>query len=86
MRPKLLRLAGVSINSLIRTQGIGDTYRIYLDCERDGIDFHLATIPEDFDLKPKEDFDPVYMSRLFDLGYQMAKNGYPWHRAPPGFE
>jgi hypothetical protein len=31
-------------------------------------------------------FDPVYMRKLFDLGYKMAKNGYPWAKAPPGFE
>jgi predicted patatin/cPLA2 family phospholipase len=84
--PKILHIAGVSISSLIRTQGIGDMYRIYLDCQRDGIDFHLAYIPEDFDLKPTEEFDPVYMGRLFEIGYQSAKSGYPWKKAPPGFE
>jgi hypothetical protein len=82
--PKILYVAGVSIGSLIRTQGIGDMYRIYLDCRRDGVDFNLAYIPGDFDLKPTEEFDPVYMGKLFDLGYQLAKNGYPWDKAPPG--
>ncbi len=86
VHPKILSIADESISSLIRTQGIGDIYRIYLDCQRDGIDFNLAYIPDDFDLKPKEDFDPVYMGRLFELGYEMAKNGYPWVKAPPGFE
>ena len=86
VHPSLLQLAGVTVTSLIRTQGIGDLDRIYLDCERDSIDFHLAYIPGDFDLKPKEEFDPVYMGKLFDLGYQLAKKGYPWDKAPPGFE
>lgn len=83
--PKIFPIAGISIESLIRTQGIGDMYRIYLDCQRDGIDYNLAYIPENFDLKPKEDFDPVYMGELFDLGYNLAKNGYHWDKAPPGF-
>ena len=86
VKPKILAIAGESINSLIRTQGIGDMYRIYLDCQRDGLEYNLAYIPEDFDLKPKEDFDPVYMGKLFDLGYQLAADGYPWEKAPPGFE
>ena len=86
VHPSLLQLAGVTVTSLIRTQGIGDLDRIYLDCERDSIDFHLAYIPGDFDLKPSEFFDPVYMGKLFDLGYQLAKKGYPWEKAPPGFE
>jgi predicted acylesterase/phospholipase RssA len=86
VKPKILPIAGISINSLIRTQGIGDMYRIYLDCQRDGIDFNLAYIPGDFDLKPNEEFDPVYMGKLFDLGYGMAVEGYPWDKAPPGFQ
>ena len=86
VHPKILPIASVSINSLIRTQGIGDIYRIYLDCQRDGLEFNMAFIPETFDMKPKEEFDKDYMGKLFDLGYQMAKNGYPWKKAPPGFE
>ena len=86
VKPKIIPIAGISISSLIRTQGIGDMYRIYLDCQRDGIDYNLAYIPEKFDEKPQEDFDPVYMGKLFDLGYNMAKDGYPWEKAPPGFQ
>lgn len=84
VKPKIIPIAGVSINSLIRTQGIGDMYRIYLDSQRDGIDYNLAYIPETFDQKPKEEFDPVYMGKLFDLGYDFAKKGYPWDKGPPG--
>ncbi len=25
------------------------------------------------------------MEKLFDRGYQMAREGYPWEKAPPGF-
>ncbi len=85
VHPSILPIANVSIDSLIRTQGIGDMYRIYLDCQRDGIDFNLAYIPEGFDATPKEDFDPVYMGKLFDFAYELAKEGYPWSDAPPGF-
>ena len=86
VHPKIMRIAGVSIDSLIRTQGIGDMYRIYLDCQRDGIAYNLAYISEEFDQPSNEDFDPVYMGKLFDYGHQLAENGYPWDKAPPGFE
>jgi hypothetical protein len=46
----------------------------------------LAFIPDEFDVDPKEPFDLEYMGELFDLGYRMAKGGYPWSKAPPGFE
>jgi predicted patatin/cPLA2 family phospholipase len=85
-KPKIFPILNRSISSLIRTQGIGDLYRIYLSAQRDGMDYNIAFIPSDFKEKPKEEFDPEYMNKLFDLGYQMAKNGYPWEKVPPGFE
>lgn len=86
VKPKLFPIAGRSIKSLIRTQGIGDLYQIYSAARRDGLDFNLAYIPDDFEMKPKEAFDPAYMTRLFELGYNMAKTGYPWKKEPPGYK
>lgn len=81
----VLPIASRTIDSLIRTQGIGDLYQIYALCERDGNDFNLAYLPSDFTDEPSEGFDPVYMKKLFDRGYRMALGGYPWHKWPPGF-
>ena len=85
VKPKIVPILHNTISTLIRTQGIGDLYRIYLGTQRDGMDYNLSFIPSGFEEKPKEAFDPEYMSKLFDLGYRMAKNGYPWEKAPPGF-
>jgi hypothetical protein len=84
-RNKIVPIAARSIDSLIRTQGIGDLYQIYLATVRDGLDYHLASIPASFTEKPKEAFDPVYMRKLFDLGKQMGRSGYPWVKVPPGY-
>jgi hypothetical protein len=81
---RLPEIAERSISSLIRTQGIGDMYRMFLGAKRDGLDYNLAHVPDDFAVKSKEPFDPVYMSALYDLGYRLAKEGYPWSKAPPG--
>ena len=83
---KIVPILGNTISTLIRTQGIGDLYRIYLGALRDGMEYNVAFIPPDFKEEPKEAFDPEYMGKLFDLGYQMAQNGYPWEKTPPGFE
>jgi predicted acylesterase/phospholipase RssA len=85
IKRKVFPIASRTIDSLIRTQGIGDLYQIYSLCERDGNDFNLAYIPSDFTEEPTEGFDPVYMGKLFELGYQMAREGYPWKKYPPGF-
>ena len=64
---------------------MGDLYQIYTLSKRDGNEFNLAYIPSTFEEESTEGFDPVYMKKLFDLGYQMALNGYPWEKAPPGY-
>jgi len=86
VKPRIVPIMGNTVDTLIRTQGIGDLYRIYLGAQRDGMDYSLAFIPSDFEEESKEAFDPEYMSKLFELGYQMAINGYPWEKAPPGFD
>jgi hypothetical protein len=85
VKRSILPIGSRTINSLIRTQGIGDLYQIYTLCKRDGNDFNLAYIPSDFTEEPSESFDPVYMGKLYDLGYQMGKAGYSWQKYPPGF-
>ena len=80
---KLIPIAGRSLQSLIRTQGIGDLYRIYLQTCRDGLEFHLASIPPDFTAKSDGEFDRAYMQALFDLAYERSKAGYDWAKMPP---
>ena len=80
---KLVPIAGRSISSVVRTQGIGDLYRIFLETCRDGLDFNLAYIPESFDEDPDSEFDPEYMKNLFDMAFTAAKAGYPWEKMPP---
>jgi hypothetical protein len=80
-----LTITGRAISSLIQTQGVGDLYRIYLTAMRDGFDFNLAYIPKSFTRELKEPFETAYMNALFQVGYDMAAKGYPWAKAPPGF-
>jgi hypothetical protein len=75
-----------SMDSLMGSAVLGDAYRIYLATQRDGIDYHLAYIPESFDEESNEPFDKEYMTKLFDLGYQMASEGYTWHTVPPNYD
>jgi predicted acylesterase/phospholipase RssA len=86
VEPRVMAIAGRSVSTLIRAQGIGDMYRLFMLAGRDGIDYNLAYIPDTFHEKPTEEFDAVYMGKLFDLGYDMARDGYPWQKLPPGFE
>ena len=84
LEPNFFSLSGRSVSSLIKSQGTGDIFRLYVLARRDGLDFNLAFVPDEFDAASQELFDPVYMRALFDLGYQRARNGYPWKKRPPG--
>jgi len=84
VKPKLAPVLKASISTLIRTQGLGDIYRIYLGTVRDGAQFKLASVPPEFLLETKETFEPAYMKALFDLAYDLARNGYDWQTSPPG--
>ena len=86
MKPSALPLSQRSLETLIKYQGIGDLYRIYSGAERDGMNYHMTFIPPEFNEKSTELFDPVYMSKLFDLGYRLNRDGKYWVSAPPGIE
>ena len=45
----------------------------------------FAYIPESFTIPLKEPFDTEYMKELFQVGYDLAANGYPWAKVPPGY-
>ena len=82
----MLAIAGRSAGSMVYTQGLGDLYREFLAAMKYGFNFHLAYIPSDFDAESEELFDPSYMRKLFEFGYNMAVDGYPWEGLPPGLE
>lgn len=84
IKKQLLPIASRSISTLIKTQGIGDLYEIHTLAKRDGVDYHLAYIPEDFALESKDAFDKAYMNELFHRGYELGRRGYVWSKLPPG--
>ena len=84
--PGIVSLSQRSLETLIKSQGIGDLYRLYVGALRDGIDYRMIQVPATFEAESDEIFDPVYMSKIFDLGYAMGSNGIPWMNKPPNVE
>jgi len=86
VKDSLSSIANRSMDTLANYQGLGDIFRLYvLSGEREH-DFHLAYIPADFKSKSTQMFDPVEMTKLFDLGYEKAMAGTAWQKKPPLFE
>lgn len=84
---RTLPIARRAIGSLIHANGVGDLFRIYLTSRRDNVEFNLAYIPGSFTAARTEEFDPVYMKALFEVGFEMASapGGFPWDTSPPGW-
>lgn len=78
-----VQIASRSIATLIHSQSLGDLLRLYDQARANDIDYNLAAVPADFDVKSNEPFDPEYMNALFKVGYELAQNGYKWSKAPP---
>jgi hypothetical protein len=81
----VIAISGRSTNSMIRTQGIGDLYSEYAGAAHWDFDFNFTSITSDFDPgDAKEGFNPEFMGKLYQFGYDLARNGNPWQKAPPG--
>jgi hypothetical protein len=85
--PVTLTIAGRSISTMLAASGHNDVLRTYFVTQRDRVDYNLAFIGTDLGVEhPSGEFDKTYMNALYDYGYQKARRGYPWHKAPPGIE
>jgi predicted acylesterase/phospholipase RssA len=69
-----------AMESMMQTRGLNDAVQIYVDSHGDDLGFNLAHIPDDFTFGSTEFYDRTYMRVLFERGYVMAKDGYPWLR------
>ena len=85
VEPKVLPIAGQSVTTLIKSQAIGDVYRLHAVCRRDGLEFRLASIPGDLVLpRTTQAFDRDEIETLYRCGYELGRAGYPWAKEPPG--
>jgi predicted patatin/cPLA2 family phospholipase len=84
VEPSIRSIAIHSISRLMQDQGAGDLWQAYAACRRDGLAFRLAAIPDDEALPAEPRIDTQIQTRLFDRGYAMGRDGYPWADQPPG--
>ncbi|MFA5069270.1 MAG: patatin-like phospholipase family protein [Candidatus Omnitrophota bacterium] len=83
---RLVSIAERTVDTMTQAHAAGDICQLYFFTSKYGGDFNLAYIPEDYKPKAKGLFEPSEMQNLFDTAYKKALKGYPWKKAPPGFE
>lgn len=85
IHPRLLPIAKRAISTMIKSQADADLDLMYMRARAAEMDFYLCYIPDTFQRENRQEFDRVEMNRLFNQGYELAKNGNPWTTAPPRY-
>lgn len=81
---KTLEIAKRSIDTLVKSSTTGDLHKLYTFSQINDIGFRITSVPSSFKQKSRELFDPVYMGKLYDVGYKVGLNGVTWDTTPPG--
>lgn len=86
VKRQTLAIAGQAIATMTAANGVNDLYRIYLTTQRDGVEFNLAYLDDEFAVPYVGPFDKTYMNTLFEFGYRKGAAGYAWQKSPPGYQ
>jgi predicted acylesterase/phospholipase RssA len=81
-QPSLSGIATASISMMLINQGYMDLIRMYTLSKDSRIDFNCVFVPQNFHENSSGMFDPEYMTKLFQLGYNKAMTKKPWQKAP----
>jgi hypothetical protein len=68
---------------MIAYSGQNDVMRLQTQAKRDGVNFNLSYIKEDFTLPLERPFDRAWMQALFENGRQRALEGRAWDHTSP---
>ena len=84
MESSALKIAGSSLGALTYAQTRNDLVRIYTLTLLTGMDFRVATVPQDWTI-PEDSmvFDQAQMRSLYDRGYQWTVADRAWADVPP---
>lgn len=83
---RTVSIAGRAIETMLVSSGKNDVLRTYFVTQRDGVEYNLAYIGNDFSAPKKGEFDQAYMIALYEYGYRQALENREWHKLPPGLE
>ncbi len=81
---RTIAIASRAVSTMLQSSGYNDVVRAYFLTKRDGLDYNLAFMSDDFQVPRSGPFDEAYMQALFDYGYHQATGHRLWHKVPPG--
>jgi len=87
VKSESLKVASSAISSVLYAQTRGDLQRMFMITMLTGMNYNLASIPEEFNAPTDcTEFDPVKMTEMFNEGVAQFRAGVAWRSTPPGVE
>jgi predicted acylesterase/phospholipase RssA len=87
VRPRAIAIAEQAVSTIVYDQTRSDLHKLFLLTMLTGMNFHLASIPQDLPAPTDSTiFDPAEMCRLFRAGSEWARSQPRWRDTPPGYE
>lgn len=80
---RAVALASRSITTLVKYQSLANITTLSEVARTMKADFAFAAVPDSFTMKPRSEFDTLYMQALFKIGYEDALRGQAWRKSPP---
>jgi hypothetical protein len=78
----LISIVGRGVSTIVKTLTRIMIQRAYVAAKQSNIGFNLATIPESFNEPSRGAFDTAYMKALFQVGFDLGKNGAAFAHEP----
>jgi hypothetical protein len=87
VRSRTVAIASQAVSTILYDQTRGDLHRLFLLSILTGMNFNVASIPENMQAPASStDFRPDEMGQLFDAGREWARTDRRWRETPPGYE
>jgi hypothetical protein len=85
VRPRSIRIVAAGVSTLLYTAARGDLMNLYLATLLTGMNYYIASIPEDFPVENSAtEFKPDEMRKLYTEGMRQIQAGTAFQRTPPG--
>jgi len=85
--PKLPAITRRALTTLNKAHARDHMFHVYSVLLQKQFDLNNIGIPDDCPLpNDKPAFDSKEMTRLFEIGAEMARSGYPWYKFPPSLD
>lgn len=85
VRRRLVPITERTIRTMVKVSAWSALYRMYLHAEQGGYNFKFVGLPDEYEPVHTDPYNQEEMTRMFQIGLKMGREGISWRTIPPGF-